>query len=497
MSNMNFVVKNTNIATGGPLIAVFNSKDAQRLDIHSNDRVLIRRENNEVSALCDISFSDEGISSGFVGFNIELMEILQARARDRVSVSVNKRPMSVSYIKKKLDGRELSFDEINEIVRDITSNALSDVEMTYFVAGTYIHGLSMTETVSLTRAIVANGQVLRIDKQPVLDKHCIGGVPGNRTTMVIVPILAAAGIYLPKTSSRSITSPAGTADTMEVLADVKLTIPELKQMVEKIGACIVWGGALNLAPADDKFIRVEHPLSIDAEGQLLASILAKKKSVSATHVLVDIPLGKGAKVSDIKTAKRLKKKFVRVGKSLGMKIECIITNGSQPIGNGIGPALEAKDVIYVLKNDARQPQDLRRKCIILAGRMLEMAGKKRGKALAEKLLKDGSAYKKFLEIIREQGGEEPDPDSIKPAKHHFDITADQTGTITHIDNEIISTTARRAGAPLDKEAGIYLFKHVGDHVARGDTIMTIFADNEERLSYAKEFFLTRPGVEID
>ena len=222
-----------------------------------------------------------------------------------------------------------------------------------------MHELDINESVSLTKAMINTGEILKLNKYPVMDMHCIGGVAGNRTTMIIVPIVASAGLTIPKTSSRSITSPAGTADTMEVLSNVSFSIKEIKKVIRKTNACLVWGGSVNLAPADDKIIRIEHPVSLDPEGQLLASILAKKRSASATHLLIDIPIGKGSKIENRKKALHLKRLFESISKKLGIKIKVIITDGSQPVGNGIGPGLEARDVLWVLKNDSKQPLDLK------------------------------------------------------------------------------------------------------------------------------------------
>lgn len=488
------------VLTGGPLIAIVNYKDAEKFGLHNSDRVKLRALHHQAIALLDVSLSDKAIPKGHVALNIELMKKLALKPHQKVQLTSDKRPKSVSYIRKKLEGKELSDEEMTAIVEDTVSNALSDVELTYFVSAGFVHKFSHKETVALTKAMVNTGDRLHLKSKIVIDKHCIGGVAGNRTTMVVVPILAAAGLYVPKTSSRSITSPAGTADTMEVLANVDMSVEQMQKMVEQIGACIVWGGALNLAPADDKFIRVEHPLNIDAEGQLLASILAKKKSVSSTHVLIDIPTGVGAKFESPKDAKQLKRKFETLGAELGMHLQCMLTDGSEPIGNGIGPALEARDVLYVLRNDQRQPLDLRRKSIMLAGVILEMAGQARkgkGAELAEHLLESGRANDKMLKIIKAQGGKPISPDEIPVGKFKAQVRASHKGVVSHISNVAISRTARRAGAPRDKGAGIYLYKHVGQLVQKGDLLLKIYANNEDKLQYAIDFFMEQRAITVD
>jgi putative thymidine phosphorylase len=489
---MKFKVQDVDIETGGTLVAILNRKDALMLDLHTGDRLKITRGSEFAVAVLDIAESEKAVRRGYVGLMEEVLRKVHAKQGSTVTISLEEKPRSLALIKKKLDGGKLSAADMEIIVRDIVDNKLTSVEITYFVAAGYTRGLDMDETVALTNAMISTGKKLSVDCYPIVDKHCIGGVAGNRTTMIVVPILVAAGYCVPKTSSRSITSPAGTADTMEVLCDVNLDMAQIKHVVEKVGGCMTWGGAVNLAPADDKIITVEHPLSVDAEGQLLASILAKKGSVSATHVLIDIPVGRGAKIARIDKAKHLKKQFVKIGKKLGMKIHVVITDGSQPIGNGIGPALEARDVLWVLTNDPRAPQDLRHKSLLMASEIMQeypLSGWKarHGYRYARELLDSGKAWEKMREMIVAQGARVLEPSKIKLAKLSFDYVASAGGRILHIDNVAVSRIARVAGAPFDKSAGIYLHHHVGDVVKKGDVLFTVYAQNRQKLSYAKDY----------
>ncbi len=496
---MKFKVKDMDIATGGILIALINQNDAAKLDLHHEDRIKLKKGSKEVIAVIDIGESKKAVPKGRIGLFEEVLDELNAKQNDTVQFFYEKKPESIQHIKKKLDKQELNEHEINEIITDIVQNRLTSLEITYFVSACYMNGISSNETKLLTMAMVNTGEKLDTGKPQIFDKHCVGGVAGNRTTMVVVPILAAAGLTMPKTSSRSITSPSGTADTMEVLANVSLSINQIKYVVQKTNACIVWGGALKLAPADDKIIRVETPLSIDAEGQMLASILAKKKAVGATHVLIDIPTGKGAKVENKSDALKLKQDFENIGNAVGMKIKAITTDGTQPIGNGIGPALEARDALWILKNDSKAPFDLREKCLMMAGILLEMAEKAKpgkGKQLAEELLKTGAAYNKMVEIIKAQKAKTTEPDKIKLGKYKFDYAAKQVGIIQEINNKIVSKIARIAGAPQDQGAGIYLYNHVGERVDEGELLFTIYADNKEHLEFAKEIAETSESVKI-
>ncbi len=483
---MKLTVKNLDFSSGGPLVAILNGTDALTMDFHTLDRVKIFKGKQFETATVNLAENGNVIPSGSIGIFGETAQSLGLKSGDKVSITLARKPLSLAYIRKKLDGQRLDKKEIDQIVWDIVHNKLSDIELTYFVAACYTNALSMRETILLTKAIASHGEILRWKKHPILDKHCIGGIPGNRTTMVLVPLMAAAGYTLPKTSSRSITSPAGTADTMEALCCVSFSIKEMRRIVGKAGACLVWGGALKLAPADDKIIHVEKPLDIDAESQLLASIMAKKYSVSSTHILIDIPVGKDAKVKSAHEAWHLKKQFETIGKKLGKKITVMLTNGSEPIGNGIGPSLEARDVLWLLKRDPRRPLDLEKKCLVMAAEMFAMVGIKNGRERAQKLLECGAAYAKMVEIIKAQLGEEIAPESLRLGKFTAHIRAEKGGKVRDIDNIIISRVARVAGAPLNKGAGLYLYRHIGDRVKKGEALFTIYSESKEKLQYAMD-----------
>ena len=483
---MKLRVKDIDISSGGPLVAVLNHEDAAMLDLHVMDRIKIKKGKKIETVVVDIAESSKVVPRGRIGVFEEVIDSLKLKNNDKVEISIARKPLSIDYIKNKLDGQKLSKEEIDQIVWDIVHNKLSAVELTYFVAACYTNVMTTEETILLTKAMVNHGDVLKLNKRPIIDKHSIGGVPGNRTTLVVVPIIASAGYYIPKTSSRSITSPAGTADTMEVLANVMFPIKKMKDIVLKTHGCIVWGGSLNLAPADDKIISVERPLEIDAESQLLASIMAKKYSVSSTHILIDVPIGRDAKVKNRAGAIRLKKEFEKIGKKLKKHIKVLITDGTQPIGNGIGPALEARDVLWLLKRDPRRPIDLENKCLMMCSNIFGMIGLKDGYKKALEILNSGKAYNKMIEIVKAQGGKEIAAEDLKIGRHSFDFLSAKSGKIADIDNTSVSRIARIAGAPHDKGAGIYLYKHVGDRVKRGEKLYTIFAESEHDLGYAKD-----------
>ncbi|MBW2982516.1 AMP phosphorylase [Candidatus Woesearchaeota archaeon] len=496
---MKLKVKDVDIATGGVQIVLLNEEDAHKLDLHHGDRVSVKKGKKITTATLNIAESRKAVPPGKIGLYEEVLDSLNAKHNDLVDIDIEEKPIGVSYIQKKLQGMKLNKQEINELVKEIVSNKLTGIELTYFIAACFTNGMTLQETIALTKAIVKYGSRLDIKKYPIIDKHSSGGVPGNRTTMTIVPIIAAAGLTMPKTSSRSITSPAGTADTMEVLAPVSLSLEKMKKVVMKTNACIVWGGAIDLAAADDKLIKLRHPLALDPEGMLLASILAKKAAVNSTHVLIDIPLGRDTKIKTRKHARHLKRLFIKIGRKLGIHIHVILTNGEEPIGNGIGPALEARDVLWLLKRDTRRPLDLEKKSIMMATKILQMANIKDAKKKVIEILDSGLAYKKMQEIIKAQGGDPNiDPDKIKIGKYSYTFKAPASGRITDIQNFTINKIARIAGAPVDKGAGVYFYhKHEGMKIKRGEKLMTIYAENPIRLKYALHILRKIGGIVVD
>lgn len=481
------------IRTGHKFVAILNKHDAKIFDVMPGDRLKATNKRSKQTITLQIDVSDNGeIKDKQIGLFAETWEELKTKRGDKIHLEIMETPLSIKYIKQKLDGEELNQKQIDEIVKDIIEDDLTDTELTYFVSASYLNKLNDQETAFLTKSIVKHGKTISFAKNYVMDKHCIGGVPGNRTTMIIIPIIAAAGLTMPKTSSRAITSPSGTADTMEVLANVTVPAPKLKQIAKKANGFIAWGGGVDIASADDKLIRVRHPLSLDPEGMLLASIMAKKFAVGSTHVLIDIPYGPQVKVKTIDRAKHLKKRFEKIGKLLGMKTKVILTTGEEPIGNGIGPSLEAIDVMKVLNQDPDRPKDLEEKAIYMAGLLLEMAKKShkgRGKKLAKKLLKSKMALNQMQKIIKLQGKTKY---KLQTGKFKTEIKATKSGKVSAIDNKLVSSIARIAGTPEDKYAGLYLHKKLGDRVKKGETLYTVYSSHKARLDQLEELKIKNP-----
>jgi len=414
-------------------------------------------------------------------------------------LSATKYVDSIDLIRKCLRGKKLTKDEFKKIIIDALRGNLPDVALAAFIVRQELMPFSLDEIADLTMAMVETGKVADFGPDTV-DKHSIGGVPGNKVSLLIVPIIAATGLKIPKTSSRSITT-IGTADTMEVLAPVDLRLEEVIEVVNKTNGCLVWGGALDIAPADDLFIKkVESVLSIDPISQMLASIMAKKVAMGVRYLVVDIPQGKGTKAETMDKALELAHMFVSLGRKLGVQIEAAITYGDQPVGHAVGPALEAKEALTTLEGNIVSTS-LVEKATGLAGILLEMTGRVplgRGENAAKEVLFSGKALKKMKEIIEAQGG---DPnvksDSIPVGQYKEDIEAPADGYVVSIDNRAIMAIVRAAGAPQDKGAGVYLPKKGGRYVKRGETILTIYSNNEARLDRAVALARTLQPIIIE
>jgi AMP phosphorylase len=466
------------ITAGGKRIAILGEETASQLGVHSSDRMRITRGGQTIIAIANVAAH---FPANRIGLYEEIAAALGLKGDEPVQAELAQLPESLSHVRAKVRGERLRGRDMVTIVKDVVERHLSEVEIAAFLTALNIYGLNMGETEALSRAMVETGKTLDFGEAPILDKHSIGGLPGDKTSMLVVPIVAAAGFTIPKTSSRAVTSPAGTADRVETLCPVNLSIAEIKKVVEKTNGCLVWGGALELAPADDLFIQIEYPLGIDP--LLLPSIMSKKKAIGATHVVIDIPTGTGAKIRNMTEAYTLASDFVDLGKRLGMTIQCALTFGEQPLGYAVGPALEAREALTTLMGDG--PADLREKAVTLAGMLFEMAGAEGGRQRAENMLQSGRAERKFREIIEAQGGN-PDvkPEDLAVGAQKAEVKAEQTGRVLWISTESIIRVAREAGAPKAKGAGVVFKAKLGEAMKKGGVLFEVYAERSSKLESA-------------
>lgn len=413
--------------------------------------------------------------------------LLSAKQGDEITVTHPKTLESINFIRSKIYGNELSKPETESIIKDVVSGQLSDIHIAMFIAAIGGNRLTHQEILHLTHAMVDTGQKINWSSPLIVDKHCVGGLSGNRTTPIVVAIVAAYGLWIPKKSSRAITSPAGTADTMEVFTNVTHEISAMKKIVEKEQGCITWGGALGLSPADDLLIRLARTINLDSMGQMVASIISKKIAAGSTHIVIDVPIGTTAKIRTLGQAEQLKALLHFMASHFNVEIKVIFTDGSQPVGRGIGPALEARDILAVLQNEKHAPADLREHALILAGHLIDFSPSQNtpnGLAIAKTILDSGEALKKFKAICKAQGGMK----EISIAPYTYTVESKYSGLIRNIDNRHIATIAKLAGAPDAKSAGIELLAKLNSNVEKSQALFKIYAETKGQLHYALDFF---------
>lgn len=456
-------------------------------------RIEVWYEHRRMIATLNVVNDPNLLHDSEIGFSEAAWLVLGAPDGAEVTLSHPQPLHSFSHVRAKLFGKPFDPAAARDIMRDVVAGDYSDIEIATFLAACAASRVDIAEMTALTRAMVETGDRIDWGKHPVVDKHCVGGLPGNRTTLLVVPIVAACGLVIPKTSSRAITSPAGTADTMETLAPVSLDLSEMRRVVEQEGGCVAWGGAVNLSPADDLLIRIERPLDIDSDSQLVASVLSKKIAAGSSHVLIDIPVGPTAKVRNEAAARHLAGMLAEVGTAFGVAIRTVVTDGSRPVGRGIGPALEARDVVGVLTCAADAPQDLRRRALLLASLVIEM-GKgvtpEQAMAQATDALDSGKAWRKFQAICEAQGGMREPP----AAAYTHTVCASRAGRIGAVDNRRLARIAKLAGAPKAPAAGLDLHRTAGDQVWAGEPVFTIHAQTPGELAYAKAYAAQQEDV---
>ncbi|WP_092021973.1 thymidine phosphorylase family protein [Marinobacter zhejiangensis] len=453
----------------------------------AKSRVKINHGSRSVVATVNVVDNDV-LPEGHVGLSKVAIQRLGVGLGDDVVIGHADVVASLAAVRKKVFGNPLDGTDMQAIITDISDHLYSDIEIATFLSVCAGGRLDTDEIVYLTQAMVNAGKRLHWPgREAVYDKHCIGGLPGNRTTPLVVSIVSAAGHVMPKTSSRAITSPAGTADTMEALTNVNLELADIRRVVNETGACLTWGGAVNLSPADDVLIRIERALDLDGEGQMIASVLSKKIAAGSTHTLIDIPVGPTAKVRSGVDAGRLASLFTQVGAACGLKVRCVLTDGSQPVGRGIGPVEEARDLLAVLRCEEDAPSDLRERALLLAGHVLDMAehsGLEIAQQKAMELLVSGEAYRQFLRIVESQGGLK----TLQDARFQHAETALLGGTLRSIDNRKLARLAKLSGAPSSPGAGLRLYVKVGDQVATGAPLFTLYSESQGEQDYALDYY---------
>ena len=463
--------------------------------LEAQTRVELRHGSRSVMAIVNVVYTDL-LSSTEIGLSLSAERSLGVTQDDPIEVTQAPPIASLSQLRTKIYGHRLDRNGFEAIVSDISKGRYANIHIAAFLTAMAGRRAHVQEVTDLTAAMVAIGDQLNWATSPVADKHCVGGLPGNRTTPIVVAIVASTGLIMPKTSSRAITSPAGTADVMEVLTPVTLGLDAMRAVVDKEGGCFVWGGSLALSPADDLLIRVARPLELDSDAQLVASVLSKKIAAGSTHTVIDIPVGPTAKVRSKEQADHLEHLLNQVAFANGLNLKVLRSDGRAPVGHGIGPALEARDVLAVLQNAPDAPTDLRDHAIALAAEVLELCKivePGQGKAFATEILTSGRAWDKFLRICEAQGGFTPP--ELAPLQSV--VTATQSGCLKEFDNRRLARLAKLLGAPDAKTAGLDLHVKLGASVNRGDALFTLHAEAQGELDYACRYLDSHPPLLIE
>lgn len=481
-----------NMYSAEPFV-VLHDDECKILGVKDNERVMISGKSTVVAPVIRTSTAQ---AKGKIFLPAVLLD-KASPSDDSVDVTFAHKPESVEYIRMKMDGERLEKSQIEAIVNDILEHRLSNIEISAWLTALYTKGMDIDEIADFTRAMAETGEIVKFSREPVFDFHSLGGVPGNKITPIVVSIVAAAGLMIPKTSSRAISSACGTSDFVETFCPVDLETGRVKVIAEQTGGVFAWGGSMNLAPVDDMVIRIENPLGINPRAQMLASIMSKKLAMGATHLLVDIPTGGGTKVPSIEDAKAYARDLMDLGDRIGMHVECAITYADQPVGSAIGPILEARECIEILEG-GKHPSSVIEKACECAGIILEMAGMPNGMETARRILDSGEAHEKFIEIVAAQGGKEDLKSSdLVPGKFTVDIVAPNSGYIHGILNKEVVKIAKAAGSPVDKGAGLMIFKKKGQRVEQGEVLMTIYSESEAKLQRAKESAMKKSPFEIE
>ena len=474
------------IAVRNKHIALLNKRDAQKHELSAGEKVLVQNGHHQV--ICELDILDKNawvpdgeveLAEGEIGLFEEAFRELRRPEGSLIHLSPLPKAPSYQNVLRKLAGGALKPTHYQAILQDIVAGQYADTEIAAFLLALDQHPLAENEIVALTRAMVRTGDQLHFSSSLVADKHCIGGLPGNRTTPLVVAIVGSLGLTIPCSFTRSITSPAGTADTLETYLNVQLDPAQIRRVVTKAGAALAWVGGLNLVPIDDIFASVERKIGINSRSKRIASILSKKVAMGITHLLIDIPYGPAAKLKTRVAAQQEKEAYERIGKKLGLKMRVVLTDGRWPVGRGIGPILEMRDILAVLYHRAEAPLDLIHKSVDLAAELLCLTGYFRQRAQASRAaldaLQSGQAAEFFERLRTIQGGVD-----LPPLTKPLIVTASRRGVVKEIDLQVLNEICHRAGAPFDHGAGVYLFKTVGEAVAVGDALCAIYSSSPLR-----------------
>ncbi len=491
--------KRIDIQNWEEMIVVLNEQEAREYGINAFDKVSIFYKGQEI--VLNVDLSNKLVKPREIWLYKDVYKKYKIKENQNVWISFTTNSSeSMEALKKAIKWFKLNYKEIYAIMKDISTNRFTDTLITYFSALGFFKKSTDEELFMMTKAMAETWEMLKF-KWVVADKHCMGGVPGNETTMIMIPLLASLGIKMPKTFSKSITTPAATWECVDVLMDISFNKQEIENLVKKENCCLVRWWWLDLAPADEKLIKVAYPLSMQSFSRTVVSIMAKKYAMWINHSLIDIPVWPTAKVSNKKTALWLKKKYEYIWKKLWMKMIVEITDAKEPIWAGIWPHLQVREVLRVLQQHELRPMDLQNKAIHLCSKVIElvwMAKWKKAHELAYNQLKSGAAWKKMQKIIKAQRWKNPNikSEDLKLWKFKKEVKAEKNWTIKKIDLKLINDTTRTLWSPIDETSWLYLHKKTWDKVKENDIIYTMYASETSKINMALQNLKWKKMYEI-
>jgi len=485
--------------TSGQKRTIFlNSKTAQDEGVQAGSRLEVISPTNGKQHVAYVEITEKLVTPLEVGVDPKLWDEFELKNNDLMALDLMAKPKSLEAIQKKLLRNDLNYQEVKSVLDDIVSGKLGDIEAAYFAACGFNPGFSSDELYYLVKAMSESGEKIKWPYEKVVDKHSIGGLAGKGITPIVVSIITSKGLVVPNTSTRAITAPAGTTDVMEVLCDMEFTKEEIIDLVKKNNGCLVWGGGLDLAPADEALIEIEKPLGIELYDKFIVSILAKKVAMGLTHFVLDIPYGPDTKVQKPQDIQLIREKFEMLSERFGIKIKVVTRQAIGPDGRGIGPNLESIDVLKVLMQKKDRYLPLEDISLTLAGELLELAGEAkpgRGYESAHKELKTGKAFKKFQKLIQAQGGDpNVQPENIPLGEVVYEYKSIKEGQVKDIENSVVKEVSHALGTPNVKQAGIFLHKQIGESVHKGDTLFTLYTTSSSRLELAQKILEVKSMV---
>ena len=477
------------IQNGNGHIVMLNAEQASDYGIKDNDKISLIRKGQEF--VVDVALTDKYVQANEIWVTNDFLAEYPIMEGDTVLVSfVKNNPLSMQAIRKKLLWKRITDEEIDAVIEDVKDNKIPDLVLAYYVATSFFYKSDVHELAYTTKATAYTWDMYRFP-WIVAGKYCIWWVPGNETTMIVIPILASLWITVPKSFSKAITSPAATWECVNVLMDIEFDKQEVIRLTDKVGACLVWNEKLNLAPVNDRIIKVSAPLGMEPYARMISSIMAKNYAMGINHCLIDIPMWPTAKVATMKDAKRVAKRFKEIWEYLWIKMDVEITDWSEPIGKWVWACLQAREALRILQQHKNRSEDLEKKVIFLASKLLVLCGAANSMKNAENLVKaqlsNWEAWKKMQEIIKAQNGN-PNikSEDIQLGKFSHDIIATKDCRIKKVDMKHLNTMVRWLWAPKQYQAGIYLHKKLWDKVKKGEVIYTMYSNSANKLSLIKE-----------